>query len=161
MDKPKLVVRAADRSGEHEYRFAHPLNPASEIHGFPLARATGLARVGLWFLRVPPGKESFIYHRHHGEEEFMYVLAGRAMVEIDGVEHEVAAGDFGGFPAGPAHHLRTPCDEDVAYLSGGEARDLEIADFPKLGKRLLRVGEKVDMVSIEDTPSPFAGRDKI
>ncbi len=160
MDKPKLVVRA-DPTREREVRFAHPLNPSSEIHGFPLSRAAGLARVGLWFLRVPPGKESFIYHRHHGEEEFMYVLAGRAMVEIDGVEHEVGGGDFVGFPAGTAHHLGNPFDEDVVYLSGGEARDLEVADFPKLGKRLIRVGEKVDWYAIDDAPLPFPGRQRL
>jgi uncharacterized cupin superfamily protein len=48
---------------------------------------------------MPPGKESFVYHSHHREEEWIYVLSGRGVAEIDGEEFEVGAGDFMGFPA--------------------------------------------------------------
>jgi len=40
---------------------------------------------------------------------------------------------------GPAHHLRNTGAGDLVYLSGGEQRDIEIADFPRLGKRLVRM----------------------
>ena len=67
-DKKLPIVRAADRTPERELQFSHPLNPKSDIHGFLLAGAVGLKNVGVFWARVPPGKESFVYHRHHCEE---------------------------------------------------------------------------------------------
>ena len=76
----------------------------------------------------------------------MYVLSGRAIAEIDGVEHEVGPGDFMGFPTpSVAHHMRNPYEEDLVYLSGGERKPLEIADFPRDGKRMVRVGPRASL----------------
>jgi uncharacterized cupin superfamily protein len=44
-----------------------------------------------------------------------------------------------------AHHLRNPFPEELVYLVGGEHLDCEIADFPHLGKRMIRLGERVDV----------------
>ena len=161
MDQKPFIIRAAERTAERELHFAHPLNPSSDIHGFPLSSAAGLKHVAIWWARVPPGKESFIYHRHHTEEEFLYVLSGRAIIEIEGADHEVGPGDFVGFRAGTAHHLRNPFDADVVYLSGGESREVEIADFPRIGKRMVRVGPKMDIYAVDDTPPPFPGTTKL
>jgi uncharacterized cupin superfamily protein len=35
--------------------------------------------------------------------------------------------------------------DDPVYLMGGERREVEIADFPRLRKRLVRFGRKVEM----------------
>lgn len=120
----------------------HPLNPRSEVHLRSLGDAVGLQRTGVHLIRVPPGKESFCHHMHHGEEEWIYVLSGRGIAELGDDEVEVGAGDFMGF-ATPSigHHLRNPFGEDLVYLSSGERNRTEIADFPKLGKRLVRAGE--------------------
>lgn len=139
-DKAVHIVRAAGRTRESEETDRHPLNPGSEVSGHALSRPAGLKAVGLWELRIPPGKESFVYHRHHREEEFVYVLAGRAIVEIDDEAHEVGPGDFVGFPPGVAHHLRNPFDEDFRYLSGGQNLDSEVADFPRHDRRMVRIG---------------------
>jgi uncharacterized cupin superfamily protein len=37
-------------------------------------------------------------------------------------------------------------EEDLVYLAGGEHREVEIATFPKLGKHLIRHGDKGWMV---------------
>ena len=67
------------------------------------------------------------------------------MAQIDGEEFEVAAGDFMGFPTpAVAHHLRNPYDEDLVYRVGGENHEVEVADFPRLGKRTLRLGQNVE-----------------
>jgi uncharacterized cupin superfamily protein len=117
----------------------HPWNEKSEIHGCMLARLVGLKRTGVSLARVAPGKESFLYHLHHYEEEWLYILSGRGVAEIDGAELEVGPGDFMGFPTpSVAHHLRNPFGEDLVYLMGGENLDHEVADFPKLGKRMVR-----------------------
>ncbi len=155
MDKPTLnIVRAADVAA-HTQQFSHPWNPASEMHGMQLARSVGLKRTGVNFIRVPPGRESYVYHSHRYEEEWMYVLSGRAIAVIDDAEYEVGPGDFMGFPTpSVAHLLRNTGTEDLVYLSGGENREFEVADFPGLGKRMVRMGNHVDIYDAEDA-QPF------
>jgi len=155
MDKPSLnIVRAADIA-THSQEFSHPWNPNSEMHGTQLARSVGLKRTGVNFIRVPAGKESYVYHSHLCEEEWIYVLSGKAIALIDDVEYEVNAGDFIGFPApSVAHHMSNPGPADLVYLAGGENRDFDVADFPKLGKRMVRSGKQLDVYDISDA-QPF------
>ena len=151
MDKPSLnIVRAADITA-HAQEFSHPWNAQSQLFGTQLARSVGLKRTGVNFMRVPAGKESFVYHSHQHEEEWIYVLSGRALALIDDAEYEVGAGDFIGFPApSVAHHLRNPGPDELVYLVGGENREFEVADFPKLGKRMIRSGKQVDIYDSAD-----------
>ena len=149
-EEQRFVVRAREVR-EGEARFSHPWNPDSELYGTRMSGLVGLSRLGISRVRVPAGKESFVYHSHHREEEWIYVLSGRGMAEVDGEEFEVAAGDFMGFPAPQAaHHLRNPYDEDLVYLMGGEALDVDIADFPRLGKRMVRRGMDVEIYDVSD-----------
>lgn len=148
-DRPELL-RAADlaaRTGRH----SHPWNPRSEMTGVQLGQLAGLKRTGISLARIPPGKESFVYHSHAREEEWLYILAGTGTAEIDGADYEVGPGDFMGFPTpSVAHHLRNTGREDLVYLMGGERRDTEIADFPRLGKRMVRIGDKVEIYDLAD-----------
>jgi uncharacterized cupin superfamily protein len=55
------------------------------------------------------------------------------------------------FPTpGVAHHLRNPFDEELAYLMGGENREIDVADFPDLGKRMFRHQKGVEVFDLED-----------
>ena len=153
MAQERFVVRSEEAS-EQASRFSHPWNPNSELYGTRLSSLVGLSRVGVSRVSVPPGKESFVYHSHYREEEWIYVLSGRGKAEIDDEELEVAAGDFMGFPAPQvAHHLRNPYDEDLVYLVGGENLDVEVADFPRLGKRMLKRGQDVEVYEASDARS--------
>ena len=146
-DRPhRSLVRVKDRDPEES--FSHPLNPNSEMRGVSLSEAAGLERMGVHFIRVPPGREANIYHLHHHEEEWWYVLEGRGIVEIDDGEYEVGPGDFMGFPTAPpvAHHLRNAGETDLVYLVGGERKPVEIAEFPRLGKIVLRRAGAADVV---------------
>ena len=149
MDKPSLnIVRAADIAA-HAQEFSHPWNPQSLMRGTQLARSVGLKRTGVNLIRIPPGRESFAYHSHQHEEEWLYVLSGRGLALIDDVEYEVNAGDFIGFPTpSVAHHLTNPGPDELVYLVGGENRENEIADFPRLGKRIVRRGKEVEVVDL-------------
>jgi uncharacterized cupin superfamily protein len=144
------LVRAADaaaRLGPH----AHPWNPKSEMMGVQLGRLAGLRRTGVNLARIPPGKESFVYHSHAREEEWLYILSGRGTAEIDGKDYEVGPGDFMGFPTpSVAHHLRNTGEEELVYLMGGESLDSDVADFPTLGKRMVRVGDEVQVYDLAD-----------
>jgi uncharacterized cupin superfamily protein len=157
MDQPSLnIVRAADIAA-HAQEFSHPWNPASLMYGTQLARSVGLKRTGVNFIRVPAGREAFVYHSHQHEEEWIYLLSGSAVARIDGVEYTVVAGDFIGFPAPSVPHLlRNPGPGELVYLVGGENREFEVAEFPELGKRMVRKGQQVDVQDVDGTP-PAAG----
>jgi uncharacterized cupin superfamily protein len=147
-DKENLILRA-EQIADSLQTFSHPWNPKSEISGAFLGRKVGLKRVGVNFAKIPPGKESFIYHAHHREEEWIYILSGQGIAEIDGAEFEVGAGDFMGFPTPSiAHHLKNTGNEDLVYLMGGENLDVEIAEFPRLGKRMIRYPDKIEISHI-------------
>src|SRR6267142_2807777 len=143
-ERPKFLLRKSDRESIPEETSQHPMNPNSEIHGWSLSDLCGLQRVGLHLIRIPPGKESFIFHKHHLEEEFLYVLSGKAGLEADDQTYELGPGDFVGLAApSVGHHLKNPGDTDLVYLSGGERREFELADFPRHNKRMARLGREV------------------
>ncbi|MDX2215012.1 MAG: cupin domain-containing protein [Oculatellaceae cyanobacterium bins.114] len=157
-DQHPLLLRA-EQIASNLQAFSHPWNPNSELSGIQLGKTIGLQRTGVNFGKVPSGKESFIYHSHHREEEWIYILSGRGIAEIDGAEFEVGSGDFMGFPTpSVAHHLRNIGDEDLVYLAGGENLDIEIAEFPRLGKRMLRQREAIDIYDFSDA-KPFGSLD--
>lgn len=146
----KYLVRAEEVAGAAA-NFSHPWNPNSQLFGVRLSSLAGLSRVGVSWVRVPAGKESFVYHSHEREEEWIYVLSGRGVAEIDEEIYEVGSGDFMGFPTpSVAHHLRNPFEEDLVYLVGGECVDVEVADFPRLGKRMIRRGYDVEIYDTAD-----------
>jgi uncharacterized cupin superfamily protein len=154
MAQERFVVRS-EEAEQNAARFSHPWNPDSELYGTRLSSLVGLSRLGMTRAVMPPGKESFVYHSHYREEEWIYVLSGRGVAEIGGEEFEVGAGDFMGFPAPQvAHHLRNPYGEDLVYLMGGEVLDVDVADFPRLGKRMVRRGQDVEIYDVSDA-RPF------
>ena len=106
MADDKHIVRTAGFDWSQGWRGRHPFNPASEMALLPLGATTGLKRLGVNLIRIPPGKESFIPHAHSMEEEFIFVLEGAGEVVLDGVGHAVGPGDFVGFPTdGVVHSL--------------------------------------------------------
>lgn len=146
---PRVLVRAAERGPAAAV--GHPYNPRAELHGWMLSRMAGLARVAVNLGWLPPGKESAVYHLHHREEEWVHVLEGRGVLELDGAEHEVGPGDFAAFPPGVAHQLRNPSpDANLTFLVGGEViHDVEVADFPRLRRRMVRAGTRVAVYPME------------
>ena len=159
MSQNQCLIRAAEVEALPGFTFRHPLNPNSEIELRSLSMLAGLQRFGLHIGRVPPGRESFVYHYHHREEEFVYVLSGRGLAEIDEEKFEVGPGDCMLFTApSVGHHLSNPFDADLVYLMGGESTGMEIGEFPRLGKRV--ISEKGQMPYIIDAAGaqPFVPR---
>jgi quercetin dioxygenase-like cupin family protein len=58
---------------------------------------------------VPGGNA--LAHAHPALEQAVYVLEGTALAGIDGVEHEVRAGDMMFFPEGVYHSLKVISDK--------------------------------------------------
>ena len=110
---------------------------------FALSRLAGLERVRVTLGKLAPGKVSFPLHRHHGEEEWIYVLSGSGELTLDPDVCAVGPGDFAAFPAGgPAHKLCNTSSEELVYLMGGESLAVEIADFPEQNIRMTRLGDE-------------------
>ncbi len=65
--------------------------------------------------RVPPGAAE-IRHRHARARQFFYILEGAAVLEVDGVRHELAAGQGLHVPPGAAHQFRNESRADVHFL---------------------------------------------
>ena len=135
----KYLVRA-DEISEQAVTASHPWNPNSEFTGTRLAVLCGLTRVGVSLMKVPPGKESFIYHSQEREEEWIYVISGRGVAEIEDEEFEVVR---------TTTAIQEP-QEDLVYLVGGENVDIEVANFPRLGRRIIRKGEDVQVYRTSD-----------
>jgi len=123
-DAPRnCLLRAAEIDALAQARIRHPLNPNSDVWLRPLSELAGLTRVRLTLARIPPGKESFAYHAHEADEEFVYILSGRGRAEIGDETVEVGAGDFMGFATpSVAHHLTNPYDEDPRLSHGRRAQ---------------------------------------
>jgi uncharacterized cupin superfamily protein len=157
---PARVVRAAEVEAQTR-SFSHPWNPRSEMRAAWLGGASGLTRTGINLLRLPPGGESFTFHAHLHEEEWIYLLSGRAILDGGDAQHELAAGDFVAFPTpSQPHQLRNPYGDDVVYLAGGEHAHIDVTDFPRLGKRVVRIDNRATVYDLDGgAPLPFPGFD--
>lgn len=86
------------------------------FHVQQLTRGTELEpMVGADMVTVDPGKTSQI-HRHNIAETVLFVMGGRGFVHIEGVDHEVAAGDRIRIRPGEFHGVRTT-DSPLWFLS--------------------------------------------
>jgi uncharacterized cupin superfamily protein len=158
-DKPNLYLLRATDIAARAQTFSHPWNAKSEITGYQLGKSTGLKRIGVNLARVAPGKESFVYHAHWTEEEWIYILEGRGIARIDDTNYEVGPGDFMAFPTpGVAHHLSNPFEAELVYLMGGENHATEVADFPDQGKRVFKHAKGADVFDLENA-RPFGPLD--
>lgn len=147
--KPSLFT-ANDIAQMPEQVFTHPLNANAVRHGRSLAEASGCIHLGVHLVRVKPGQDSTEYHRHRGEEEFIYILSGRGVADIGDQSYEVGPGDFMGFPPdSPAHGMHNPFQEDLVYLMGGTNLDYDVCEYPRRGKRMYRVGDRRSYVDAE------------
>lgn len=153
---PHIVRKEAAQAAEGT--FSHPWNQDSQITGAQHARLGGLKRTGVNIARIAPGKESFAYHLHHQEEEWINVLSGRAVSRIDGSEYLLHAGDFVAFPTpSVAHIMANPGPEELVYLMGGENKPYEIADFPMLDRRMVKLNDKLAVYRLSDAKALDGG----
>jgi len=64
---------------------------------------------------VTPGKR-LSYQRHARRSEHWFVVSGRGLVTLDGVEREVQAGDSADIPIGAAHRIENVGDVDLVFV---------------------------------------------
>ncbi len=135
----------------------HFLNPKGKRTNKSLGDATGIKGFGVHLIEVPAGAESTEYHVHHYEDECVYVLSGRALVTLDEQRFELSEGDFVGLPAGgPAHVFHNPGPAPLRCLVVGQRLQHDVADYPRLGKRIYRNGPAWNLVDHEHIVDPRA-----
>ncbi len=99
---------------------------------------------GLW--ELPPGKRSFPLHLHHGTEEALYALSGRAKLRTTDGETVLEPGDFVSFPTGgPAHQLINEGSEPFVYLAISAGIGVDVVEYPDSGKIACAVGKSPKM----------------
>src|SRR4051812_18270487 len=153
MKKKHPLLRKTDIEGLHEEARAHALDAALVRHTRSLGDALGLSTIGVHLVRLKQGNTSTVYHFHHQDEEWVYILSGRGIADIGDEKHEVGAGDFMGFvPESQPHSLHNPHEEDLMYLVGGNRTPFDICDYPRIGKQRYRMNGKsvyVDVALLE------------
>ena len=101
-------------------------------------------------VRLTQGRRSSVFHFHHHDEEWIYVLSGRGIAEIGEERLDVGAGDFMGFVAGSLpHNLFNPNAEDLVYLVGGNRLPYDVCDYPRIRMRRYRTNGANEYVSLD------------
>jgi uncharacterized cupin superfamily protein len=92
----------------------------------------GLANFGVNLTRLAPGGMSALRHTHSAQDEFIYVLQGKATLVTDGGEVELVPGMCAGFKAGEgnAHQLVNRGIDDVLYLEVGDRTPGDSVVYP-------------------------------
>ena len=101
-----------------------------------LAAAADGEDIGCSLYELPPGKRSWPYHYHEGNEEAIYVLTGAGTVRLDDSEHTLSAGDYVALPAGEAggHRVVNDGDNPLRYLAISTMRDPDVVVYPDMDK---------------------------
>ena len=102
---------------------------------------TGLRRQAVRLVEVAARVRSTVLHTHDRTDEWVLILAGRAVAQVGEAELEVGPEDFLGYPAGGPPHVLTAL-EPLTYLVGGQVDAADVVTYPQ--KRMRRVGGRLE-----------------
>lgn len=132
---PKLDLSTIEQTN----RTGYPAPYDREVQGRwyrRLAPPGGLTDFGVSHVVLKPGAWSSQRHWHDGEDEFLVMLSGEAVLVEDDGRTILQAGDCVAFPKGTGngHHLRNERSEDCTFVvvGGGEARGGGYSDVDML-----------------------------
>ena len=100
-----------------------------------LAPASGLTKIGASHVTLKPGAWSSQRHWHNGEDEFLVMLSGEAVLVEDDGRTLLRPGDCAAWPKGSTngHHLRNESEEDCTFVvigagtnAGGGYSDIDM-----------------------------------
>jgi uncharacterized cupin superfamily protein len=131
----------------------HQFNANALRHTRSLGDLAGLADMGLHLVRIEPGRDTTEHHFHGQDEEFLYVISGRAVAAIGDETFPVGPGDVMAFPKNsPAHSMSVPADaaEDFVYLMGGTRSEIDVCTYPRIGLRMYRIDGVKEYVADAD-----------
>ena len=107
--------------------------------GARVGAAIGAEQIGASLFELGDGERSFPYHFHHGNEEWLIVIAGSPTVRTPEGERALREGDVLCFPVGPegAHQVTGP----GTVLIVSEKRLPEVVEYPDSGKVGVRTND--------------------
>jgi len=105
-----------------------------------LGAAAGLGDFGVNLCRLEPGAWSSQRHWHSSEDEFVWMVAGEAVLVTDAGETLLRAGDCAAFPAGDpdAHHLINRSAGEALFLVVGSDKPADTCHYPDVDLHLPR-----------------------
>jgi uncharacterized cupin superfamily protein len=117
---PKLDLDTIPQTNKTGYPAPHSAKVEGRWYR-RLAPASGLTDFGVSHVTLKPGAWSSQRHWHEGEDEFVVMLAGEAVLVDDDGEHVMRAGDCASFPKGDGngHVLQNRGDTDCVFVAVG------------------------------------------
>ncbi|HEX6783929.1 MAG TPA: cupin domain-containing protein [Sphingomicrobium sp.] len=120
---PKIDLESIEQVNRTGYPAPHNQQVAGRWYR-RLAPASGLSEFGVSHVVLKPGAWSSQRHWHDGEDEFLVMLEGQAVLVEDDGRTLLKPGDCAAWPKGitNGHHLRNESDQDCAFIvmSGGK-----------------------------------------
>jgi uncharacterized cupin superfamily protein len=109
-----------------------------------LAPASGLTEFGASQVVLKPGAWSSQRHWHAGEDEFLVMVSGEAVLIDDNGEHILRAGDCAAFPKDDrnGHHMQNRSDADCTFVVVGAGKQ-DGGDYPDIDMRFTAEGAYV------------------
>jgi uncharacterized cupin superfamily protein len=114
---------------------------------FESRQSAPFAELGINISTLLPGEPACLYHQESAQEGFL-MLAGEAMLLVEGEERPLKAWDFFHCPPGTDHVIVGAGSGPCIVLAVGKRPDEEIL-YPKSA-----LAEKYDASATETTPSP-------
>lgn len=109
-----------------------------------LAPASGLSDFGVSHVTLKPGAWSSQRHWHEGEDEFVVMLSGEAVLVDDSGKTLLRAGDCASFPKndGNGHCMINESDQDCVFIAVGRPAETD-CHYPDIDMHLdARIGKQ-------------------
>lgn len=118
---PKLDLDAIESTNRTGYPPPYDA-PMAKRHYRRLATVAGIEDFGVSHVLLEPGGISSQRHWHEGEDEFVVMLAGEAVLIEEECETMLRAGDCAAFAKGVAngHHLVNRSDAPCTFIAVGK-----------------------------------------
>lgn len=102
-----------------------------------LAPASGITDFGFSHVTLKPGAWSSQRHWHEGEDEFVVMLTGEAVLVDDSGETRMLPGDVAAFPKndGNGHVLQNRSDADCMFIAVGRLAETD-CHYPDIDMHL-------------------------
>ena len=140
---PKLDLDSIEQTNRTGYPEPYARQVAGRLYR-RLAPAGGLTLLGASHVVLLPGAWSSQRHWHEGEDEFLVMLTGEAVLVDDTGEHALRPGDCAAFPKGDrnGHYLQNRSAGECSFVvvSAGPPRG---GDYPDIDMRFTADGRYV------------------
>lgn len=133
---PKIDIAASPKGSGSRYPSPYD-QPCRERQWQGLGDATNLTQFGVNLVHLKPGAWSSQRHWHEHEDEFVWVLEGKAVLVTDAGREMLQPGDCAGFKAGvrDGHHFINESETDVVLLVVGSRDERDHGEYSDIDMR--------------------------